>query len=292
MAQPPTNQPMNPPMNPITEATLSQWNAAAEGWDAQSPALSAWLSEPTRIMLDRAGAAPGQYALDIAAGAGGQTMALAERLGPQDRIVATDLSPYLIERLQHNATKAGGATVEARVADAQMPLAETDTFDIAICRLALMLMPEPARCLAAARAALKPGGCFSAMVFAGPEANPCLRMLMATALRHAGVPARDPFAPGGLLSLGRPGHLDELFRAAGFRDVSVVPLDAPFRLPSVDDYVAFLRTAAAPVMALLAKLAPAAREAAWADLRQQLAVFEGAAGWSGPNALLLATGRK
>lgn len=45
-------------------------------------------------------------------------------------------------------------------------------------------------------------------------------------------------------------------------------------------------------MALLAKLAPAAQEAAWADLRQQLAVFGGAAGWSGPNALLLATGRK
>lgn len=218
-------------------------------------------------------------------------MALAERLGPQGRILATDLSPLLVERLRRNAAEAGLTTIEARAADAQAPLAETEAFDAAICRLGLMLMPEPARCLAAVRAALKPGGLFAAMVFAGPEHNPCLRMLMATAARHAGVPARDPFAPGGLLSLGRPGHLDQLFTAAGFRDVSTLLVEAPFRLPSADDYVAFLRTAAAPIMAMLARLAPAAQEAAWADLREQLAVFDGPQGWIGPNALLLTMGR-
>jgi hypothetical protein len=106
------------------------------------------------------------------------------------------------------------------------------------------------------------------------------------------VPPRDPFAPSGLLSLGRPGHLDQLFLAAGFRDVSTFQIEAPFRLPSVDDYISFLRVAAAPVKALLSRLAPAEQEAAWADLRQQLAVFEGPQGWSGPNSLLLTTGAK
>ena len=278
--------------NPMTEAALAQWNAAAEGWDAQSPALRAWLSEPTRIMLDLAGVKPGHCVLDIAAEAGDQTMALAERLGPHGRIVATDLSPQLVERLLRNSVRAGLSMVEARVADAQTPLAETDAFDAAICRLGLMLMPEAARCLSAARAALKPSGRFSAMVFAGPEENPCIRMLIATASRHAGVPPRDPFAPSGLLSLGRPGHLDQLFLAAGFRDVSTFQIEAPFRLPSVDDYISFLRVAAAPVKALLSRLAPAEQEAAWADLRQQLAVFEGPQGWSGPNSLLLTTGAK
>ncbi|MGE3870218.1 MAG: class I SAM-dependent methyltransferase, partial [Pseudorhodoplanes sp.] len=220
------------------------------------------------------------------------TVALAERVGPQGRIVATDLSPALVERLQRNVLDAGFHTVEARAADAQVPLPEVDVFDAAICRLGLMLMPEPARCLSATYAALKPGGRFSALVFAGPEENPCIRVLMATASRHAGLPPRDPFAPGGLLSLGRPGHLDRLFQEAGFSQVSTFRLEAPFRLPSVDDYIAFLRAAAAPVMAMLSRLAPPAQEAAWSDIREQLAVFEGPDDWAGPNTLLLTTGRK
>jgi len=275
-----------------SEAARDQWNAAAEGWDAQSPALRAWLSKPTRTMFEAAGIEPGNFVLDVGAGAGDQTISLAERLGPQGRIVATDLSPMLVARLRRNAFNAGFATVEARAADAQMPLPEVEVFDAAICRLSLMLMPEPARCLSAVRAALKPRGRFAAMVFAGPEDNPCIRILMATALRHAGLPPRDPFAPGGLLSLGRAGHLDRLFQAAGFEEVSTFRLEAPFRLRTVDGYIAFLRAAAAPVMALLSRLAPPAQEAAWGDIRAQLTVFEQPDGWAGPNTLLLTTGRK
>jgi len=111
-------------------------------------------------------------------------------------------------------------------------------------------------------------------------------------LRHAGLAPRDPFAPGGLLSLGRPGHLDRLFEAAGFDEVSTFRLEAAFALPSVDDYIDFQRTAAAPVMAMLSGLAPPAQEAARAELREQLAQFETPEGWVGPNTLLLTTGRK
>jgi SAM-dependent methyltransferase len=277
---------------PMIEGARAQWNAAAEGWDAQSPALRAWLSKPTRTMLEMAGVEPGNCALDVAAGAGDQTIALAERIGPQGRIVATDLSPMLIERLRRNVLNAGFSKIEARTADAQMPLSEVDVFDAAICRLSLMLMPEPARCLAAVRAALKPGGRFAALVFAGPAENPCIRILMTTALRHAGLPSRDPFAPGGLLSLGRPGHLDELFATAGFTEVSTFRIEAPFQLPSVDGYIAFLRAAAAPVMAILSRLPPPAQEKAWADIRAQLTVFEQGNVWVGPNTLLLTSGRK
>ena len=274
------------------ETVRAQWEAAADGWDAQSPALRTWLAGPTQTMLDFAGVGSGANVLDLAAGAGDQTLALAGRVGPEGRVVATDLSPALVERLRGNAARAGFRTIEARAADAQAPLPETDVFDAAVCRLGLMLMPEPSRCLAATHAALKPGARLSAMVFAGPEENPCIRILMATALRHAGLPPRDPFAPGGLLSLGRPGHLGRLFEAAGFREVSTARIEAPFRLRWVDDYIAFLRAAAAPVKSLLSSLPAAAQEAAWSDIREQLAMFQAPEGWTGPNTLLLTTGRK
>lgn len=254
--------------------------------------LRAWLTGPTRTLFDAAGVAEGQSVLDLAAGAGDQTLMLAERVGTKGHILATDLSPSLIESLKRNAQDAGLATVEAKVADAQDSLNEVDAFDAAVCRLGLMLMPEPSRCLSSVHATLKPGGRFAALVFAEPDANPCIRILMSTALRHVGLPPRDPFAPGGLLSLGRPGHLDRLFEEAGFREVSTFRIDAPFRLPSVDDYMRFLRSAAAPVIAVLSKLEPKAQQAAWRDMREQLSEFARPEDWIGPNTLLVTAGRK
>jgi SAM-dependent methyltransferase len=264
---------------------------STSGWDAQAPAIGPWLAGPTETMFAAADIRAGHHVLDVAAGAGEQTLALAARAGPSGRIVATDLSPALIERLRRNTTTTA-APVEARVADAQAPLPEVALFDAAVCRLGLMLMPNPARCLAATYMALKPGGRFAAMVFAGPVENQCIRILMSTIARHAGLPPRDPFASGGLLSLGRPGDLDRLFRDAGFREVAAVRIEAPFRLPSVDDYVAFLHAAAAPVRAVLACLSPSAREAAWCDMRAQLSGFDGPYGWTGPNTLLVAAGKR
>lgn len=280
------------PSNPALEASRVQWEAAAAGWDAHSPMLRKWLAGPTRILFDAAGVVEGQSVVDVAAGAGDQTLMLAERLGPKGRILATDQSPALIERLKRHAQDAGLDTVEARVADAQDVLRESDTFDAAVCRLGLMLLPGPSRCLSSIRSALKPGGRFAAMVFAEPDANPCIQILMSTAMRHAGLPPRDPFSPGGLLSLGRPGHLDRLFEEVGFREVSTFRTDAPFQLQSVHDYIAFLRSAAAPVIAMLSKLEPKAQEDAWRDMGEQLSQFTGPEGWSGPNTLLVTAGRR
>ncbi len=280
------------PNNQAPEESRRRWEAAAAGWDAHSPVLRAWLADPTRTLFDAAGIREGQTILDVAAGAGDQTLMLAERLGPRGRILATDLSSALIQSLKRHAEEAGLDNVDTEVANAQDSLGKSDAFDAAVCRLGLMLMPEPSQCLSSVHSALKPGGRFAAMVFAEPDANPCIRILMSTATRHAGLPPRNPFAPGGLLSLGRPGHLDRLFEEVGFREVSTFRIDAPFRLQSVHDYIAFLRSAAAPVIAMLSKLEPEAQEDAWRDMGEQLSQFAGPEGWRGPNTLLVTAGRK
>ena len=65
-------------------------------------------------------------------------------------------------------------------------------------RLGLMLFQNPLQGLKEMRRALKPGGGICVMVFSSPDVNPCITTLMSTALKHAGLPPRDPFAPGGL----------------------------------------------------------------------------------------------
>jgi hypothetical protein len=130
------------------------------------------------------------------------------------------------------------------------------------------------------------------MVFSRPDRNPCITILMSTACKHAGLPARDPFTPGGLLSLGKPGLADALFATVGFQDIATTALDAPFHLPTARHYLDFVRSSASPIQQILNHLPPQAVEAAWADMEERLNVFTTADGWIGPNELLLTAARR
>jgi SAM-dependent methyltransferase len=166
------------------------------------------------------------------------------------------------------------------------------SFDAAVCRLGLMFFPDPLRGLREMHRALRPGGGLCTMVFSRPERNPCLTILMSTALKHAGLPPRDPFMAGSLCSLGQPGRIDALFRSAGFQDVATTTVDAVFRLPSVEHYIAFVRRSASPILQILDRLDAAAAEAAWLEMRDRLQAFTTPGGWAGPNELLLTAGRR
>ena len=268
-------------------ATRNQWEQAAPGWNDHTPQIRTWLRTATDAMLEMAGVKGGVHVLDVAAGAGDQTLDIAERVGPEGFVLAVDLSPAILQLAKANARKAGYRNVATQVADGEHLQLEEATFDAAVCRLGLMFLPDPAQGLREMRRALKPGGGICTMVFSKPDANPCITTLMSTAFKHAGLPPRDPFTPGGLLSLGKPGLLDEMFKSAGFRDVATTKIDAPFKLPSAGAYLDFVRASASPIQQILGKLDSAARSAAWNEMEERLQAFETASGWEGPNELLL-----
>jgi len=243
-------------------------------------------------MLEMAGVRRGARVLDVAAGAGDQTLDIAQRVGPEGFVLATDLSASILEFAKGNAQRAGYANVGTWVADGESLQIDEGGFDATVCRLGLMLFPDPRQGLREMYRALKPGGGVCTIVFSRPETNPCVTTLLSTALKHAGLPPRDPYQSGGLLSLGKPGLIDELFRSAGFKDVATTRMDAPFRLPSAQDYLRFIRTSASPLQQILGKLGAEAADAAWEDMEERLKVFETTEGWTGPNELLLTAARR
>ena len=273
-------------------AVREQWDRSAEGWNDHTSEIRAWLRQASDAMLDMAGIAPGASVLDVAAGAGDQTLDIAQRIGPQGRVLATDLSPGILALAQKNARQAGFHNVQTHATDGEDLQVEPASFDAVVCRLGLMFFPNPLQGLHGMRRALRPGGRICTMVFSRPESNPCIGILMSTALRYAGLPARDPFQPGSLLSLGKPGLTDELFRAAGFQNVATTALDAPFRLPTARHYLNFIRSSASPIQQILGRLAPEVAAAAWAEMEDRLGVFTTANGWVGPNELLLTAGQR
>jgi ubiquinone/menaquinone biosynthesis C-methylase UbiE len=272
---------------PAPRSTAQAWDEAASGWHRNTALVRAWLQQPTQRLLDAAGLQRGARVLDVATGAGDQTRDIAQRVGEQGEVCVSDLSPQILALARQQLGQAPGARLRFEVADAQALDMAGQDFDAAVCRLGLMFCTEPLIALQQIHQALRPGGRLAALVFASPAANPCIAITVRTARRHAGLPEADPFAPGSLLSLGRPGLAARLLEDAGFEAIEVVPVAAPFRLASARDYVEFVRTSGSPVIEMLRPLSAGRQAAAWADIEQQLRRFSTPKGWEGPNELLL-----
>jgi SAM-dependent methyltransferase len=93
--------------------------------------------------------------LEIAAGTGVLTRALAATLPRETAIVATDLNQPMLD---HAAALGTARPVEWRQADAmQLPI-EDETFDAVVCQFGVMFLPDKAKAFAEAYRLLRPGG--------------------------------------------------------------------------------------------------------------------------------------
>jgi SAM-dependent methyltransferase/REP element-mobilizing transposase RayT len=108
-------------------------------------------------LAERLAARAPRRVLELAAGTGVVTRALASALPPGVAIVATDLNPAMLEQARVRGTV---RPVEWRLADAmQLPFAD-DTFDAVVCQFGVMFFPDKARAFAEVRRVLRPGGVF------------------------------------------------------------------------------------------------------------------------------------
>lgn len=273
-------------------ATRATWDRTAAGWNANTARIHQWLSPATAQMLDAAGIVEGARVLDVAAGAGDQTLDIARRVGPTGRVIATDLSPEILAFAQANARAASLPNIEFIVADAENLDLGTPLFNAAVCRLGLMFCLDPSRALRAMHNSLAPGGRASVLVFASAERNPCIGILGSVALAANAALVADPYRPGSLLSLGKPGAIDAAFAAAGFGQIKTIAIDAPFKTPLTRDYVNFVRSAGGPILEMIERLDRDAQLRAWRDMETKLGVFQGVEQWVGPHELLLTVGTK
>jgi SAM-dependent methyltransferase len=271
--------------------TRDQWQEAAEAWHRWGPALEAWLGEATEVMLDLAGVGEGARVLDVAAGAGGQTLAAARRAGPAGAVLATDISPAILDHAAAAAAAAGLANVAVREMDGERLDVGPESFDAVISRLGLIYFPDQQRALTGALRALRPGGRLAAIVYSTPERNEFFSLPVSIIRRRAELPPPAPGQPGPF-SLGAPGAIEAALERAGFADVEVRRVPAPLRLPSTADYVRFARESFGALHQMLAGLDEAGRAAAWDEIAEALARFEGPDGFVGPCELLVAAGRR
>lgn len=274
------------------QTTRAQWESAAEAWDRWAPLLARWLGPATEAMLDLAAIGPGMRVLDIAAGAGEQTLAAARRVGPGGSVLATDISPAILRYAQAAAVRAGLDNVETRELDGEhhdrLPSA---SFDAAISRVGLIYFPAQQQALRGILHALRPGGRFAAVVYSTPDKNPFFSIPVGIIRRRAQLPPPQPGQPGPF-SLGGEGVLAQALQQAGFQDVQVRRVDSPVLLPSAADCVRFERESFGALHQMMAAMSEAERGDTWQEIESALRPFETAQGFVGPCEMLVAGGTR
>jgi SAM-dependent methyltransferase len=225
--------------------------------------------------------------LDLASGAGGQTLEAARRVGAAGHVVASDIADAMLRHVRESARAAGLTNVTTLAGAAEALEVAAGGFDAVICRLGLMLFADPAKALTGVRRALRPGGRLAAVVFTTPAANPFMAEAMQILLRHAG---RTPPPPGrpGIFALGAPGALERLLAAAGFAGVEQRTLAVPLGTPSAAQALAMMQEAFGAYRAVVSDSPEAVRVAAWAEVAAMLARFETPTGFVAPAEVLVA----
>lgn len=138
----------------------------AERFDRLAPSYdqtAPFFAEAARRLVEWAGVAPGQRVLDLGAGRGAVSNALAKTFGTDVEIVAGDVSEQMLSRLRALSLP----SVEVKYADATAIDEPDSSFDIVFCAFLLHFLAGRAQALGEVARVLRPGG-FLAMSVPGP----------------------------------------------------------------------------------------------------------------------------
>lgn len=251
------------------QTTFEQWQSAAEAWYQWSPLLNQWLGKATDKMMEMAAVQPGQHVLDIAAGAGEQSITAAKKVGPSGRVIATDISPNILSFAQKMAKDAGVNNIETRVMDGEKLTLGDATFDTVISRVGLIYFPDQHKALQEMWRVLKNGGRVAAIVYSTPERNKFFSVPVSIIRSRAKLPPPAPGQPGPF-SLGAPGVIEKLFERAGFRNVSSALVDSPVVLPSAKICVQFEKQSFGALHQMMSSLVEEEKQAVWEEIEQEL----------------------
>lgn len=132
------------------------------GWDlAVTDYESLWqthLADVQAELMARAALMPGERVLDVASGTGLIAFAAANAVGARGRVVGVDLSGQMVDAASQRARERQVSNISFARMDAEQLVLPDASFDVALCSLGLMYLPDPARAVLEMRRVLRPGG--------------------------------------------------------------------------------------------------------------------------------------
>lgn len=273
------------------QSTQIQWDNVAEKWNAWGPLLDRWLGPATEAMLDMCGVALGSHVLHVAGGSGQDALQSARRVGPEGRVLSTDISAQLTRLANDQFRSAGMKHAQASRMDGEDLNVESQSFDAVVSRVGLIFFPDQIGSVKRQVDALKPGGSVGALVYATPQECRFFSDPVGVIRKHAGLPPPAAGLPGPF-SLGAPGVIESLFENAGLTEVRAKKIDAPVLLENAKECLRFEQESFGALHQMLSTLEAPAIQAAWDDVEKALEIFETSEGFVGPCKMIAASGVK
>jgi SAM-dependent methyltransferase len=200
------------------ELERRRWNDDAwlEGW-LRREALTTPVAEDLLRHLDPAA---GQRVLDVGAGGGRTTLAIAAAVAPGGEAVGADISEALVDLARQRAIEAGVENARFVVADVQEGPVDGGPFDAAVSQFGVMFFDSPVLAFTNIRTQLVPGGRLSFACWQSVDRNPWFAGPAVASV--TGPPPLPPSGrPTGPFSLADPEATTGLLADAGWADISV-----------------------------------------------------------------------
>lgn len=257
-------------------AVRDAWDGVAAAWDRYEDDLTTFGAPVREALLARLEAGPDDVVLELAAGTGGLSRRLADRVR---EVICTDVAPGMVAVAARRAEEAGLGNVRCEVADAHdVPFAD-GSVDGVVCQMGLMLMPDPAAALAEAHRVLRPGGRVAVATWGPPQDNLWIVMIGASLLQRGHTMPGNPVEPGGLFSHATAEVLEERLATAGFRGIAVERVELEATFARFDDYWDRHVETAGPLRGIIRALPPEELAAVRETCQANCAAFATADGY-------------
>ena len=131
------------------------WDLAADDYE---PAWTAQLAGVQATLLATAALAHGEQVLDVACGNDQIALPAAEAVGAQASVLGVDLSQRMVDTAAQHSRRLSLRNVSFARMDAARLALPDDHFDVVLCSLGLMYVPDPAQAMREIVRVLRPGG--------------------------------------------------------------------------------------------------------------------------------------
>ncbi len=257
------------------------------GWDRASDHYEQYwreqLAPAQRLALEAANLHRGDNVIDVACGTGLVTLPAADAVGPDGFVLATDISGRMVEHTQGGADAADFSWVYAQRMDAESLTVNDADFDVAMCVLGLMYVPDPYAAASEMLRALKPGGRAVNAVW-GARKNCGWAEIFPIVDARVNTDVCPLF-----FQLGTGDSLARTMRNAGFQDVEERRINVDLYYPDEASAIG-AAFAGGPVALAYAKFDDETRESAHDEYLQSIEPFRRADGYHIPGEFVVVSG--
>jgi len=244
-----------------------QWNTAATGWRKWNEFIDRATGAINNRLVELAGVTPGSLVLDVAAGYGEPSLTAARVVGPEGKVVATDISQEMLAFGRERAAEAGLENVEFMLSDAISLDFPKESFDAALSRWGIIFEPDGEAAAARVRGFLKPGARMAISSWGPPERVPFLAIPMGTAMRKLDVPPPPPGTPGPM-SRPTPDAIGGLLEGGGFSNIEVEEGEVTFEFDTPEEFTQYMKEIAPPLTAMIDPHPQEVQDATWAAITE------------------------